>query len=93
MSEVKSDGQGVAYGAVIAKTWSDPSFKVKLLADPHAALAELGIAVPAGITVKVMEDTDSLVHMVLPLPPTGELSTQDLRRVVGGIPAVQIRGR
>jgi Nitrile hydratase, alpha chain len=83
----------IAYGKVMAKVWSDPGFKTRLLAAPHAALAELGIAVPAGKTVRVVEDTESVVHLVLRPPPSGELSTEDLRNVVGGIPAVQFPER
>ncbi len=78
---------------MLAKAWSDPSFKAQLLADPPAALAALGITVPPGMKVKVLEDTDSLTHFVLRAPPSGELSTADLRKVVGGLPAVQIRDR
>jgi hypothetical protein len=89
MSEAGTDVQE-AYGKVLAKVWGDPSFKVQLLADPPAALATLGITVPSGMKVKVLEDTDSLTHLVLRQPPSGELSTTDLRKVVGGIPAVQI---
>ena len=92
MSKAKADVQE-AYGRVLAKAWSDPSFKAQLLADPPAALATLGITVPPGMKVKVLEDTDSLTHFVLRAPPTGELSTADLRKVVGGLPAVQIRER
>ena len=92
MNEAKDDVEAT-YGRVLAKAWSDSSFKAQLLADPPAALAALGVAVPAGVTVKVLEDTDSLIHLVLRPPPTGELSTAELRKVVGGIPAVQIRER
>ena len=90
MSKRKDDVQE-AYGKVLAKAWSDPPFKAQLLADPPAALASLGITVPAGMQVKVLEDTDSLTHLVLRPPPSGELSADDLRKVVGGLPAVQIR--
>jgi hypothetical protein len=47
MSKAKADVQE-AYGRVLAKAWSDPSFKAQLLADPPTALATLGITVPRG---------------------------------------------
>jgi hypothetical protein len=36
-----------AYGKVVARAWRDPTFKAKLIADPHAVLKEAGVAVPA----------------------------------------------
>ena len=48
------------------------------LADPHATLKEAGVAARDGVTVKVVEDSDSHVHLVRPPKPTGELSDGDL---------------
>lgn len=72
----------------IAKAWSDPAFKAKLLADPRAALAEVGIITPEKLNFKVVENTDDLVHLILPPPPSDELSEESLALVSGGwIPA------
>ena len=72
----------------IARAWTDADYKAKLLRDPHAALAEVGVAVPAGTTVKVLEDTAETHHLVLPASPaaTGELSSEKLEKVAGGSP-------
>jgi hypothetical protein len=43
-----------------------------------------GLAVPAGVAVKVVENTDNLIHVVLPMPPSTELSEADLEKVAGG---------
>src|ERR1700731_2501401 len=70
---------------VIAKAWSDPAFKSKLLKDANAALGTLGIAPPAGVTVKGFEDTATERHYILPpRPPTDELPDELLETVVGG---------
>ncbi len=71
----------------IARAWTDADYKAKLLSNPHAALAEAGVAVPAGTTVKVLEDTADTQHLVLPVSPsaTGELSSEELEKVAGGI--------
>jgi hypothetical protein len=58
------------YGEVVAKAWSDESFKERLKQDPHGVLAEHGIEVPQGTQVNVVEDTDSVQHLVLPLKTT-----------------------
>ena len=83
MSQTDQD-KAAAYGKMVAKAWRDPAFKAKLLADPHAALKDAGIPVPAGVTVKVVENTDTHVHLVLPPKPTTELSDEALDRVAGG---------
>ena len=69
----------------IARAWSDADFKAKLLSDPRAALAEAGVEVPAGVTVKVVESTKDTQHVVLPVAPgnAGELSIDELERVAG----------
>lgn len=72
---------------VIARAWTDLEFKNKLLNDPNGALAEHGVDVPAGTTVKVVENTGDTVHLVLPSAPdeAGEVTTEDLERTAGGL--------
>jgi hypothetical protein len=72
------------WGQVVAKAWSDASFKKKLLADPAAALKASGLEVPRGLQVKVVENTDQVLHLVLPAKPRGEISDSDLEKVAGG---------
>ena len=73
-----------AYGKVVARAWRDPAFKAKLIADPQAVLREAGVAVPAGATVKVVENTGTHLHFVLPPKPVGQLSDEALDEVAGG---------
>ena len=73
------------WGRLVARAWADPAFKAKLIADPAAVLKENGLLVPAGVTVKVVENTDTLFHLTIPLKPAPEeLSEEDLNRVAGG---------
>ena len=68
---------GAAFDKVVAKAWTDPAFKAQLLADPRATLAAAGLAIPPDVTVKVVENTDKLVHLALnayrPTPYIGRL--------------------
>jgi nitrile hydratase len=58
------DARTPANGArVVARAWVDNGFRERLLADPHAACAELGLDI-GGIPVAVVEDTES-VHNVI----------------------------
>ncbi len=71
----------------IARAWTDADYKAKLLSDPHVALAEHGIEVPAGTTVKVVENTADTQHVVLPVAPpaeAGKVSMDELEKVAGG---------
>ena len=75
------------FAKIIAKAWRDPDYKAKLLTDPHAALAEVGVEVPPGTTLKVIENTADTQHLVLPVAPgnAGELSIEELEKVAGGM--------
>jgi hypothetical protein len=44
-----------AWDQLVAKAWSDPALKAKLLADPAGVLKDHGVIVPAGITLKVVD--------------------------------------
>src|SRR5215470_9585989 len=70
---------------LVARAWNDPAFKARLVAEPTAALATAGIAVPTGVTLKVVEDTNKLMHLVLPpTPAEEEISDEALDKVAGG---------
>jgi hypothetical protein len=64
--------QGKKIGQVITKAWNDESFKQRLLADTMAVLKEEGVDVPAGLEVRAVENTEKLVHMIIPLKPASE---------------------
>lgn len=54
---------------VVAKAWSDASFKEKLFKDPKTVLEEQGVTVPEGLEIKVVEQTSKLVYVVIPFKP------------------------
>lgn len=54
---------------MVAKAWSDPAYKTRLFSEPRAALAEMNIEAPEGITLEVVEDTRDTMFMVLPASP------------------------
>jgi hypothetical protein len=78
-----------AFRRVVERAWADEEFKALLLSDPIAAVAEEGVIVPesvlqSGIEFRVVEDTDTVRHLVLPAAPADELSDLELAVVAGG---------
>ena len=74
-----------AWHQLVARAWSDAALKAKLLADPAGTLRANGVTVPKGITVKVVENTDKVLHLVLPVKPAPEeLSEKELTQAAGG---------
>jgi nitrile hydratase len=63
----------------------DPVHTARIKTDPVAALAEMGIEVAESMTVKVLENSWTRTHLVLPPQPApGELDDDTLRRVSEG---------
>jgi hypothetical protein len=71
---------------VIKKALADPAFKAELLNNSTSAVEKAtGVKVPAGVSIKVVEDSASVVHLVLPrTDPPGELKDAQLAKVAGG---------
>jgi hypothetical protein len=77
------------WGKLIGKAWLDELFKKRLLDDPAAVLKEHGIAIPETMTIKVLEDSARLIHLILPERPR-ELSDLELEQVAGGIKGAEL---
>lgn len=74
------------WGQLVAKAWADEQLKARLIENPEAVLKEHDIAVPPGMQVKVVENTDRMLFLPLPArPSTEELANEDLLQVAGGI--------
>ena len=60
--EARSPANGAK---LVARAWVDPSFKARLIADPKAACAEMGIDATAINEFVVLENTEKVRHMVV----------------------------
>jgi hypothetical protein len=76
---------------VLDRAETDPEFRAKLLENPKDALEEqFGIATPANISVRVIEEQPGEVILVLPARHMGSgtmLSDEELERAAGGLSA------
>jgi nitrile hydratase len=50
---------------VVAKAWTDPEYRARLLSDGTAAIAELGFRGPQGEHMVVLENTPTVHHVVV----------------------------
>lgn len=50
---------------IVARAWVDPEFKARLVADTRSAVAELGYVLAPESQLAVMENTDSVHHVVV----------------------------
>ncbi|MFG1188447.1 NHLP leader peptide family RiPP precursor [Xanthobacter flavus] len=82
MTETAEARGGMSRLATLAAT--DPAFRARRLEHGPSVLAELGGTVPPGVTVKIIEDTPTVIHFVLPALRTEELLGAQLDQVVGG---------
>ncbi len=78
------DANRAAYSKVIARCWSDPEYKARLLANPEAVLAEGGVNVPPDVKVTVADASKEWTLVIPPAPASGELPDAALRDASGG---------
>ena len=80
---MNQDEQSKKISQILAKCWSDESFKQKLMANPMGTLKAEGAKMPEGMSVNVVENTDKVFNLVVPSKPT-DLSDADLDKIAGG---------
>ncbi len=73
-----------AWAKVVAKAWTDEPFKKRLLKNPEKVLKEMGVVIPAGFKLKVQEQKNGTIHLILPAKPKGALSEKELKAAMGG---------
>ena len=72
---------------LVERAVRDPQFRQQLLNDPRGAVeGELGTSLPAGVNVRVVEESPNDYYLIL--PPSGgapgQLSDEQLGAVAGG---------
>ena len=73
-----------AWEAVARACREDTEYRARMESDPKAALAEAGVDV-GDCEVRVVVDTDEVLHMALPIDPNAELADERLQAVAGGV--------
>jgi hypothetical protein len=81
--------EDLVWSQIVAKAWCDEGVMQRLLSDPRTVLAEHSLEVPDDTEIKVLEgteakvvaDSDTTRHYILPRKPLDELEDEDL---IGG---------
>lgn len=69
---------------LITRALKDEGFRQELIANPKAVVEnELGAKLPEELEIKVMEETEDKLYMVLPCNPYPGLSEEELKQLVG----------
>jgi hypothetical protein len=92
MSEAAAGGGGRAEieRRIIQRSLQEEAFRQKLLDDPKGTLEQkLGRGLPAGVEVRVVEESTDTIYLVLPSASAlgdqgGSLSEEELDAVAGG---------
>jgi hypothetical protein len=83
---------------LVLKSWQDPAFHEKFLANPARTLGEeTGQVIPAGINIHALAETGNKIYIVIPkkpaLPKTEEALTEEaLSQIAAGFGIVYKAG-
>lgn len=55
-----------SFGQLVQRASEDAALRQRLLASPQQTLADAGVTLPAGLEVEIVENTDKVIHLVLP---------------------------
>jgi hypothetical protein len=96
----KSNNWEYQWGQIVGRAWADDGFNQRLRADPAGVLTEYGLPLSAGLRIEVLEDpdrvpedTDAVMHLVLPgKPSAAELCEEELCSAGGPMAAARCGG-
>ena len=79
---------------ILVRIWQEPDYKARLIKQPGAALAEMGVQLPKDRTIFFTEtgsgfsvrESGGVFHVSLPdMPPDTELSDDELEQITAGV--------
>jgi hypothetical protein len=54
------------HAQLVADTWRDAGLRARLIADPASVMAERGISLPAGMSIRVVDASDGALYLAIP---------------------------
>ena len=80
VSEEDFDRNRRAYTDIVANYYGNPEFRARLEANPVKVLTEAGLQLPEGADVKLLFNTQEVLHLVLP----GADAKEKIKGMTGG---------
>lgn len=80
---MKHEEQTMRIQQIVSKAWVDDVFKYKLLSDPAKVLRSEGVSIPQGVEIRIVQDTDNVRHVVMPVRPSLQELTEEQFKVYG----------
>lgn len=80
ISQEQIDQGQQLFADIVAKYYGDPDYKAKMDADPTEALRSEGFDFPEGVKVRLLFNTDKLMHVVLPVPTVVADAASNLKK-------------
>ncbi len=71
------------WSLIVARAWADEEFRDRLISNPQAVLRENGLEIAPDVEVRVVEDSESVRHFILPANPAGDLCEEELSPTAG----------
>ena len=75
---------GGTMAAFLVDCMEDQALRAQAVSDPVGTLAERGIALPEGMDVRMIANSDDTFHFVLPPDPNAVLEDEALAGIAGG---------
>ena len=78
-------GEDEPFLQIAKRAMEDSEFKAELLKNPRTVAQEMGIAIPDGLEIKILDNKPDEINVIVPFnSASGELSDADLEAVAGG---------
>ena len=70
-ARVIHEAEAEKWASLIAEAGRNPAFRQQLAANPAEAVRDFGIAMPSGLDLRLVENTEAVRYLVLPAPAAG----------------------
>ena len=84
MNRVISPTVVQAFARFASQYRASSAFRASVGDDAADAMREIGVPIPSGVSVRLVADTDDVLHMVFPPDPNQDLTDEELAVNSGG---------
>jgi hypothetical protein len=78
MMQPLTHGWVEAWEPIVGRAWEDEEFKKRLLTEPSAVFKEHGVETAPGVKLKVLENTESVIHLTVPTKPDTAFTREEI---------------